>query len=106
MLTVVIQLRLQHPQLPGARHGQAALGLGEGFRSAKVSGFSEKLEPFLVGFGSRQLMGVEKFLPSAFAGAGQGLRGREGFNKGPGRLKRPILKSLQGRGVIFIQGRN
>jgi hypothetical protein len=26
LLAVVVQLRLQHPQLPGARHGQAALG--------------------------------------------------------------------------------
>jgi hypothetical protein len=62
LLAVVVQLRLQYPQLSGARHGQAAFGLGEGVGSAKVGGFHEELQPCLVGFGAGQLMGVEKLI--------------------------------------------
>jgi hypothetical protein len=69
---VVVQLRLQHPQLFGARHGQAALGLREGVRTAKLQGFGEKLQPFLVGFGPGQLVGVQEFFESGVCRRGPG----------------------------------
>jgi hypothetical protein len=64
LLTVVVQLRLQHPQLPGARHGQTALGLREGLRGRKGQRLGEQLQPLLVGFGPGQLMGVKEFFES------------------------------------------
>jgi hypothetical protein len=62
LLAVVVQLRLQHPQLPGARHGQTALGLREGFRGRKGQRLGEQFQPFLVGFGSGQLVGMKELI--------------------------------------------
>ena len=70
LLTVVVQLRLQHPQLPGARQGQAALGPRQGLGGRKGQRLGEQLQPVLVGFGPGQLVGVQEFFPAAFAGAG------------------------------------
>jgi len=75
LLTIVLQLRLQHPQLFSACHGQTTLGLGQRVRSAKVRRLRENLEPFLVGLRSVEFMGVEKLFPAAFAGADQSLGG-------------------------------
>jgi hypothetical protein len=75
LLAVVVQLRLQHPQLAGARHGQAAFGLGEGFRSAKVGGFREELDAFFIRLRSIQLMGVEEFVESGVCRHWPGLAG-------------------------------
>jgi hypothetical protein len=58
LLAVVIQLRLRHPQLPGARHGQTALGLREGLRGRKGQRLGEQVQSLLVGFGSGQLVGM------------------------------------------------
>jgi hypothetical protein len=51
----------------------------------------------------RYSLGVWRNLSrAAFAGAGQGLRAREGFDKGPGGLKRPILKATVFFYVIVV----
>jgi hypothetical protein len=70
LLPVVVQLRLQHPQLFGTRQRQATLGLGKAVGSTQLQGLGKELQPLLVGFRSRQLMGVKEFFPTAFARVG------------------------------------
>jgi hypothetical protein len=62
LLAVVVQLRLQHPQLPGAREGQAAFGLREGLRGRKGQPLGEQVQPLLVSFRPGQLVGMQELI--------------------------------------------
>ena len=53
LLTIVLQLRLQHPQLSDASHCQTTFGQGKSVRRTKFGRLAKELQTPLVGFGSR-----------------------------------------------------
>jgi hypothetical protein len=100
---VGFDLVLEHAQHPGARQNQPALGAGEHLAGDELAGPRENLQALGIGLRSGQLVAVQELFPFAFACSAQDLRAGEGFQKGPSRRQRPVLKGFQGGRIVFLQ---
>ena len=103
-LAILFELFLQRSQLRDPGHRQSALGAGDGGCSGESVGPREDLHSLGIGLGAIELVDVEEFFPSAFAGLDQDGRGGEGLDEGPRAGYGPILEGFQGRRVILAQG--
>ena len=91
-LAVGVELAPEDAQLLATGDGEEALGGDDGCADMPFPGFFKCRDPFLIGRGPVKFVAVEEFLPLAFAAFGEGFRGGECFDEGPGARADPVVK--------------
>lgn len=99
-----LDLPLQHPQLPAARHRQEALGGDDRGAGLPLVRPLEGGDAFRIGLRAEQFVAVGELVPFALAGPHEVRGAGEGLHEGPGPRVGPAVEGLRGRRVVSVRG--
>jgi hypothetical protein len=99
------ELGLHHAQQVHHAQGQPALGPCHRWPAAELVGAREDFQPRRHRLRPPQPVRVQELFPAPLPGFDQFLRGGKGGHELPGVGLRPVVKGLQGGGIILLQGR-
>ena len=101
---VFVQLALEQAQQAGQADGQQAFGGGDRRGTAEGLGTGEGFQRFFRRIRTPEFVFVQELFPAAAFAFEQDLGSGKLDDELPGRRPCPILKGLQGGGVVFAQG--